>query len=246
MPNHVQNKLIVSAQSEVELTNFLQSIRCKDDEERVIDFNTIIPMPQDLRDTECSSRVSNAIEYFLYKENRTDKIQKFNNCTININFMKSLDSKEENERNEIYNLGKKYVELYEKYGYHNWYDWSLAHWGTKWNAYDTYIEVEGNTYASICFTTAWSDVTELMEKLAKQNPNIDFEYKCASEDVGTCCVNAYTSVEVEGELCVDYLDNDSEEAIQMYCECWGYDFDDFYRDEKGYWHNREWEESDDD
>ena len=85
-----------------------------------------------------------------------------------------------------------------------------------------------------------------MEKLAKQNPNIDFEYKCASEDVGTCCVNAYTSDEVEGELYVEYLDNDSEEAIQMYCECWGYDFDDFYRDEKGYWHNREWEESDDD
>lgn len=242
MPNNVQNKLIVSAQSEVELTNFLQSIRGKDVEESVIDFNTIIPMPQDLRDTEYSSNVVNAIEYFLYKENRTDEVKNFHRYTIDIDidFMKSLDSKEESKRNEIYNLGKKYVELYEKYGYHNWYDWSKAHWGTKWNAYDSYIEVDGKTNASIVFTTAWTDVSELMRELAKQNPNIDFEYMCASEDIGTYCVNAYTSV--EGELCVDYLDCDSEEAIQTYCECWGYDFNDFYRDEDGYWNNRDWEE----
>ncbi len=56
-------------------------------------------------------------------------------------------------------LGRKEQELYGK---NNWYDWSIDHWGTKWNAY--YQEKKENT---IFFNTAWSIPYPIYEKLAE-------------------------------------------------------------------------------
>ena len=42
----------------------------------------------------------------------------------------------------------------------NWYDWSIANWGTKWNAYDIRVQDEwdggDNCEMEIHFDTAWS------------------------------------------------------------------------------------------
>lgn len=66
MPNHISNRLVVTANSNEELQNFLASIKgdtIVDDQEQVIDFNRIIPMPLPLRNTEASSRTDDAIYY---------------------------------------------------------------------------------------------------------------------------------------------------------------------------------------
>lgn len=51
------------------------------------------------------------------------------------------------------------------YGFPDWYSWSTALWGTKWNARDTYVFEEKK---SIVFDTAWAPVPPLMGYLSEQ------------------------------------------------------------------------------
>jgi hypothetical protein len=58
----------------------------------------------------------------------------------------------------------------EETGYKNWYDWSIANWDTKWNAYSCYT-LEDNTQEleelqDIGFQTAWSPPINVIKHLA--------------------------------------------------------------------------------
>ena len=50
-------------------------------------------------------------------------------------------------------------------GFDNWYDWRLANWDTKWNAYDVDVELEGVDRIHVNFLTAWSCPTKIYLKL---------------------------------------------------------------------------------
>ena len=75
------------------------------------------------------------------------------------------------------NLGQ---EERAKYGENNWYDWSIANWGTKWNSYgyDDHApqEFDGST---ITFQTAWSFAHPIIAALAGKYPDLDFAVKWA-------------------------------------------------------------------
>ena len=60
----------------------------------------------------------------------------------------------------------KYIAPYclSEYGYTGWYDWSLANWGCKWNAYDVDVIEENHIYD---FCTAWSPPIEWFNNLAE-------------------------------------------------------------------------------
>ena len=62
--------------------------------------------------------------------------------------------KAENERIRKSNLAK--------FGFRDWYDWRLANWDTKWNAYWGYV-----TDDHLQFSTAWSSPTKVVAQLAK-------------------------------------------------------------------------------
>lgn len=80
---------------------------------------------------------------------------------------------------------KKQAENVINYG--NWYDWSVANWGTKWNAYD--INVEGDC---ITFDTAWSTPAPIFAELSRRLPEATIVVKFADEDIGcNCGVLAY-------------------------------------------------------
>ena len=79
----------------------------------------------------------------------------------------------------------------EKYGKDNWYDWSVANWGTKWNAYGYY---EGGEYApkegetpTITLNTAWCAPHPVIDKLAGMYPDVDITHEWADEDIGRNC-----------------------------------------------------------
>lgn len=55
-------------------------------------------------------------------------------------------------------VGEKERKLY---GADNWYDWRVANWGTKWDAWDSRVDWE-----CIQFTTAWSPPDYWYEALA--------------------------------------------------------------------------------
>jgi hypothetical protein len=69
-------------------------------------------------------------------------------------------------------MGKKLVELKEKYGYDNWYEWRLRNWGTKWNAQEVNYEEEGGL---LQFDTAWSIPYPILAKVAQDNPEVNID-----------------------------------------------------------------------
>lgn len=70
----------------------------------------------------------------------------------------------------------------EKYGYKDWYDWSVGNWGVKWDPGPFVGEVnslnkkESQFFCS--FDSAWSPPTEAFKKLAEMHPDltINLEY----------------------------------------------------------------------
>lgn len=57
----------------------------------------------------------------------------------------------------------------------NWYEWSLANYGTKWGDYDTELTYHNDdTGALYRFTTAWTPLVEGVRQISSQFPTITF------------------------------------------------------------------------
>lgn len=54
------------------------------------------------------------------------------------------------------------------------YGWRLKHWGTKWNAVDTFISDYRVDNLVIGFDTAWSPPLPVIQELSKQFPEAEF------------------------------------------------------------------------
>ena len=81
-------------------------------------------------------------------------------------------------------LGPKERELY---GEKNWYDWSRANWGTKWNCYGYEEGIDYSQTDSLWFQTAWSAPHPILQKLTEMFPEIKFKHQWADEDIGYNC-----------------------------------------------------------
>ena len=57
----------------------------------------------------------------------------------------------------------------------NWYEWSLKHWGTKWNACHSKIGKITSETLIIYFDTAWSLPEPVLEQLAWLFPELRFD-----------------------------------------------------------------------
>jgi len=69
--------------------------------------------------------------------------------------------------------------LKQIYGFDNWHEWRLEHWGTKWNAYniETHVDVA-------YFDTAWSMPGSFYHHLSQRFPQHELLIKWAEEDTG--------------------------------------------------------------
>ena len=82
------------------------------------------------------------------------------------------------------NLGVRERELY---GNNNWYDWSVANWGTKWNAYGFDPNTDYSKEKELKFLTAWSAPHPVIAKLSEMFPSVKLEHEWADEDIGMNC-----------------------------------------------------------
>jgi hypothetical protein len=67
--------------------------------------------------------------------------------------------------------------LVEKYGFRDWYDWSLHNWNTKWG--DCSLEIDHCSIScELRFETAWSPICDsILEIFAKDFPDFHFWYE---------------------------------------------------------------------
>ena len=142
------------------------------------DFNKVIPMPEELNIPSSSSGdlgmrylLLNAKHPILWTEDDRS-------------FMESMKKvKEENPDrfNADIELGKKYLINIAKYGYKDWYDWRIEHYGTKWGA----CEVEWIADNCVEFETAWRFCFPIVKKLSEMFPDVEIVFCFADEDCGS-------------------------------------------------------------
>jgi hypothetical protein len=200
MTNHITNILTIKG-SEQRVKEVLDFIK---EDENLIDFDKILPMPPSLRVTS-GSNVDNAICILINNTQRFTEMLEWSwikeQGITDVEGVKQLL----NERLSPQDFEEAKISLdnIEKYGHANWYGWSIANWGTKWNSYDNY-QISEN---SISFDTAWSTPFPVIHKLAELYPDLLFEVKFADEDIGNNC-GIY--VFDNGNLVKEYLPNGYE------------------------------------
>jgi Ferredoxin-like domain in Api92-like protein len=173
MPNHISNRLTIEASIQ-QLEVILAAIQGKDpDGTKIpIDFHRIIPMPDLLRNTGCGLTFING--------KRTETWWSDNERPYN-----HLDRRPDRLLTDEEQTALAMI------GFTNWYEWSIANWGTKWNAYSQ--QCDGNV---LTFLTAWAAPLPVMTVLTRRYPEARFTLEYADEDIGS---NAGIAVYEGGE-----------------------------------------------
>lgn len=104
-----------------------------------------------------------------------------------------------------------------KYGFKDWYDWNINHWGTKWDfGLENVVRVDDNTVTA-AFESAWAPPIEAYEKLC----SLGFEIEAMYYEPGMCFVGKY----VNGvDDCIEYGSATSETVREMI----GEELDDYF------------------
>ena len=126
MPNHCYNQITIQSTKE-DIEKIVEHLRGKDS---MFDFNSLVPMPEEIQDTHLLHKGGERYHYSqkkwlttLSKEQKADNPERFQ--------FPSITWVEENLIDPF-----TIRRLTQQHGTAYWYDWSIQHWGTKWNAYD--------------------------------------------------------------------------------------------------------------
>lgn len=150
------------------------------DEKGQFDFNKIIECPKELYDTkgalpfdmDLREVIVTAMENLLEKDMYSYISSGY--------LMEKLPIVQEERRklNKLYEMydnypretclqeGLKRFEMLVKYGFQSWYEFCTNVWGTKWNAWDTFVVDLDN----IEFITAWSPPVGIFQKISEMYP----------------------------------------------------------------------------
>lgn len=222
MPNHIRNILVFDADKE-KIQQILNDI--KNDEEGIgsIDFNKLIPMPKSLN-VECGSNTDKGLKLFLdmrkealntvdmikYAQDSKDFIQALKSKVL---FMKKYNSMSDEDK-KLFELGGTVFENIQNYGVPTWYEWSIANWDTKWNAYG-YSYDKGKT---LFFHTAWSAPDNIIKTLSEKYPDIHIGHMWADEDMGN---NLGKRIYYGGEVILENIPEAfSKEAYDLAFKIW--------------------------
>jgi hypothetical protein len=225
MPNHVTHRIKVTGDAaEIERfkttcireTSGIDTVTKQEWKEVKFDFNSLIPMPDEIKDSDASLLVDNGLAVIGRADVVRDGVS--GPCTLEsmlsyrwvvaegITTTEALKARLIERNPECVKLGEKAVALHDKYGAINWYDWSIAHWGTKWNSYEYEAITEEPGYFEFMFQTAWSSPEPIWEKLAKDFPSLTIEVNAFDEGWGF----AVTGEIADGVNCVEYVDATDE------------------------------------
>jgi hypothetical protein len=148
----------------------------------MLDFETVIPMPASVRETERSWDVDLCI-FALGCE----KTSLYRNASLEENWFakKGMTARSEIlawvEENMAHGLAaaRRSILAQAETGCPDWYQWSVQNWGTKWNSYwFAWLSPEPITFS---FCTAWSFPHPIFAKLAELHPELTFDCSYVDE-----------------------------------------------------------------
>ncbi len=167
MPNWVSHRITCTGSKNV-LEQLIQGITTTENNDTVIDFNRIIPMPA-------------------------------------LVFGEALNREQQ-----------------DKMPNRNWYDWSLEHWGTKWNACHSKIGRITSETVIIYLDTAWSTPAPVFERLAWLFPELQFDIGYIDEGWGFAGKVTFKKGELQQYYPIK-CNRDSPDFIELYKQVYGTD-----------------------
>jgi len=150
MPNWTSNIIRVEG-AEADLRAFLEAVKWQDE---IFDFNRIIPMPELLKHTGSGHQTIDGQE--------VSEWYVIGVAPVWLAKDRLFTPEEEATLKEI--------------GHRCWYDWSIANWGTKWNACRAELaeDCASEGYIEIRFDTAWAVPMPVFEKMFEMFPKLSF------------------------------------------------------------------------
>lgn len=210
MANLVTNEIVFHG-DEQKVQDILRDIQMDAEGPGSLDFNKVIPMPPSLNIESGTQTINGLQVYRAYIGELAKKPSKDADTAQQLK-----EQYREQFGQDTFNLGEKaYINL-QLYGHTTWYEWSNAHWGTKWNAY----EFSGCAERGVVrFCTAWWAPHPVIEKLAERYPEMTLIHRWADEDIGQNCGERIyrTGVLVQQHIPL----NGSKEAYELAAEVQG-------------------------
>lgn len=184
MPNWTWNMVEIRGDKDIVLG--IKDTLNNSEEENVFDFNKVLPMPTTLDIEEGSTKTPAVLQYLYTEKGSYMAMLSDPDCRSYLENLRLfhlfhtdpawlIETHQKALQNshlsaqQLYDMGKQYVENMKNYGFYTWYDWCCANWGTKWNSCDAEILSEGGTDTDYClkygFNTAWSMPYGIYERL---------------------------------------------------------------------------------
>lgn len=196
MPNYVTSRCVVSGPLD-EVERFKSIAICAASQQhsdaggQVFDFNAIIPMPACLQGAEASSIAEIGLALVVYRASSdapfADHAELWSKWVREDVGMPNGPIGEVakaylSKHPEYEEKGRKRLQSILETGFADWYSWSVANWGTKWNSF-RFEEISGGlvTDFSFKFETAWSFPTPIFNRLSKMFPDLTFNCSCFDE-----------------------------------------------------------------
>ena len=182
MPNWCETTVIITGNEE-DLRRLSNAIGDN------FDFDRLIPMPEELRETTADWHQ----EHRVYYEDGSD------------------DAERERRRAELDQDPKNRARadldqaLLEKYGAYDWYEWRCTNWGTKWPPDSVWIEAHSDSVV-IDFDTAWSFPGPVFQRLSEMFPSLNFRGRAVEHGMAW----ALDFEAHNGKLSIDDLDYEQE------------------------------------
>lgn len=207
------------------VSNVFQKSSGSFEEFKEVDFNLLVPMPEELAMHNSGMTSQHIWAYLSTKMDKASAIKEFERVfsgfTMGGGYLKKAQEYVSNivtpeELENAINRGENFYNNFQKYGYFDWYNWAVDNWGTKWNASDTFISYAENDMVHVTFNTAWSPPIPWLHKLSYI---ANFEFIAADEDIGSGVYEGL--VDSSGLFSWTSVDFGTERNREIVEELWG-------------------------
>ncbi len=156
MPNYCSNTILIEADSEADMIEFLKSIgddEVSDGDKSNFKLQLIHPMPQSLS-VSADSRTQSAYEDI---------------------YVKKIPPNQLDPKYSVQDIAgaKIYADNKATYGATTWYEWCTSNWGTKWDI-DADVASKDSLSISYSFESAWSPPVNALIEGSKNYPRLNW------------------------------------------------------------------------
>ena len=212
MPNWCSNALGVTGPAE-DIASFVEAIKNPDgtpEDENEWDLTRPHPLPAALQGTRAPALSVKDVEAKIaeLKARRAAgelqahrKHEEYPNSWVTDKYLQDMRD-----------AAEKSVKAKKETGYEDWYEWCCHNWGTKWPPHVANVVDTEDTAVMMTFDTAWAPPSELIEKLSKLWPTLQFVLEYSEPGMGFLGATAYKG---GFEVAAQYVNSVSDDDPYM-------------------------------